>query len=229
MNCGLDGYQPSEAVLETRRRLAHSVCGRDLPLAILRQVHSDDVFKASRSMLSDPPRGDGWVAGQPELLVAIQTADCLPVLLADPVQRVVAAVHAGWRGTLLGIAPKAVRVMQTEFGSRPSDCLAIVGPAIRKCCYEVGEEVVEAFSKQFEHASDLFGEPPRGKATRSRSRCLDLPEACRRQLLDAGIAVENVFAGGPCTACEKDRFFSHRAEAGQTGRMMSMIGMVEEK
>jgi len=227
MSYGLNEYQPHETVLENRQRLVRSLSGRELPVAILRQVHSDRVIKASRALLSDPPEGDGWVTDEPELLVAIQTADCLPVLLVDPQQRVVAAVHAGWRGTLQRIAAKAVHLMQTDFGSHPGNCLAVVGPAIRRCCYEVGEEVVEAFTKEFERSAGFFSEPPSGKATRAHSRCVDLAEACRSQLLDAGMAAEKIFTDGPCTACEKDRFFSHRAEAGKAGRMMSVIGIVD--
>jgi len=226
MSYSLNEFQPRETVLYNRQRLLRSVCGHELPLAILRQVHSDRVFKASRPLLTDPPQGDGWVTDEPDLLVAIQTADCLPVLLVDPEQRVVAAVHAGWRGTLQRITAKAVHRMQTDFGSRPGNCLAVVGPAIRRCCYEVGDEVVEAFTKEFERSASFFSETPSAKATRANSQCVDLAEACRSQLLDAGMVAENIFTDGPCTACERERFFSHRANAGQAGRMMSVIGIV---
>ena len=114
------------------------------------------------------------MTGEPDLLLAIQTADCLPVLLVDPEQRVVAAVHAGWRGTIQRIAAKAVHRMQTDFGSHPSHCLAVVGPAIRRCCYEVGEEVVEAFTKEFGHSCRFLFETPSAKATRANSQCVDL-------------------------------------------------------
>jgi len=227
MSYGLNEYQPRETILENRQRLVRSVAGRDWALATLRQVHSDRVFKASRALLSDPPQGDGWVTGEPELLVAIQTADCLPVLLVDPQQRVVAAVHAGWRGTVPRIVAKAVHRMQTDFGSHPGNCLAVVGPAIRRCCYEVGEEVVEAFTKEFERTERFLSATPSGKATRANSRCVDLAEACRIQLLDAGLAAANILTDGPCTACYKERFFSHRADAGKAGRMMSVIGIVD--
>lgn len=227
MSYGVNGFQSREAVLENRQRLVHSVCGRSVPLAVLRQVHSDRVLKASRDLLPDPPQGDGWVTCEPDLLVAIQTADCLPVLLVDPQQRVVAAVHAGWRGTCQRIAAKAVRRMQTDFGSHPRNCLAVVGPAIGRCCYEVGEEVVEAFTQEFARSERLLFETTSGKGTRANSQCLNLAEACRYQLLDAGLTAENICTGGPCTACETDRFFSHRAEAGKAGRMMSMIGIVD--
>ena len=230
MSYSLNRFQTRETVLENRQRLVRSISGHDLPVAVLRQVHSDCVFNASRALLADPPQGDGWVSGEPELLVAIQTADCLPVLLVDPQQRVVAAVHAGWRGTILRIAAKAVHRMQTDFGTHPSSCLAVVGPAIRRCCYEVGEEVVEAFTKEFEPSASLFSETSGAKATRSKSQCVDLAEACRRQLLDAGMGAEKIFTDGPCTACETDRFFSHRADRpANAGRMMSVIGIVGEE
>ena len=226
MSYSLNGFQPRETVLENRQRLVRSVSGRELPVAILRQVHSDRVFKASRAFLADPPQGDGWVTNEAELLIAIQTADCLPILLVDPEQRVVAAVHAGWRGTIQRIAAKAVHRMQTDLGSHPSNCLAVVGPAIRRCCYEVGDEVVEAFTKEFETSASFLSETPSAKATRANSQCVDLAEACRSQLLDAGMAAEKIFTDGPCTACETELFFSHRADAGKAGRMMSVIGIV---
>jgi len=229
MSYSLNGFQSRETILKNRQRLVRSVSGMELPVAILRQVHSDRVFKASKAQLADPPQGDGWVSAEPELLVAIQTADCLPVLLVDPQQRVVAAVHAGWRGTVQRIASKAVHRMQTEFGSHPGNCLAVVGPAIRRCCYEVGEEVVEAFAKEFEGSAGFFSKPPGSKATRSNSQCVDLAEACRSQLLDAGMAAKKIFTDGPCTACEKERFFSHRGDAGKAGRMMSVIGIVGDE
>lgn len=227
MSYSLNGFQPSETVLDNRQRLVRSVSGRESPLAILRQVHSDRVIRASRSLVADPPQGDGWVTGESDLLLAIQTADCLPVLLVDPEQRVVAAVHAGWRGTIRRIAAKAVHRMQTDFGSHPSNCLAVVGPAIRRCCFEVGDEVVQAFTKEFERAASFLSETPSAKATRANSHCVDLVEACRSQLLDAGMAAESIFTDGPCTACATQLFFSHRADSGQAGRMMAVIGIVE--
>lgn len=226
MSYSLNGFQPRETVLENRQRLVQSVSGHDLPVAVLRQVHSDRVFNASRALLADPPQGDGWVTGEPGLLVAIQTADCLPVLLVDPQQRVVAAVHAGWRGTMQRIVAKALHRMRTDFGSHAGRCLAVVGPAIRRCCYEVGDEVVEAFTREFDHSDSFFSETPMSKATRANSQCVDLAEACRSQLLEAGMVAERIVSDGPCTACETERFFSHRADAGNAGRMMSVIGIV---
>ena len=225
LSYSLNEFQPCETVLKNRQRLVRSVSGRDLPLAILRQVHSDRVLHVSSALPSDPPQADGWITGDTNLLLAIQTADCLPVLLVDPVKRVVAAVHAGWRGTIQRIAAKAVHLMQRDLGSHPNHCLAVVGPAIRRCCYEVGEEVVEAFGKEFEDSDRFFSKTPSAKATRANSLSLDLFEACRIQLLEAGMVAEKIFTDGPCTACETERFFSHRADAERAGRMMSVIGI----
>lgn len=227
LSYGLNEYQAAETVLKNRQRLVRSVSGRELPLATLRQMHSDCVFRASPALLNDPPQGDGWVSVEPHLLVAVQTADCLPVLLVDPPKRVVAAVHAGWRGALMRIVRKAVHQMQTDFGSEPVDCLAVVGPAIGRCCYEVGDELVDAFSREFQSADAFLFKALGSKATRSHSRCIDLAEVCRAQLLEAGLTPENILTGGPCTACDRDRFFSHRAGAGEAGRMMAVIGIVD--
>ena len=117
--------------------------------------------------------------------------------------------------------------MQAEFDSHPRECIAIVGPSIRGCCYEVGEEVIDAFIQEFADLPPLFREPPPGKATREGTQFLDLAQACRKQLLDEGLLPGNIMADGPCTSCQKDRFFSHRAEAGKTGRMLAVIGITK--
>lgn len=224
MNCGLNSVQPRETVLENRRKLVQGVCREDYPLALLKQVHSDRVVVVPDASAETLPEGDGWVTSQVGILLSIQTADCLPLLLADPTRRVVAAVHAGWRGTLQRVGQKALAVMQTTFSSKPSDCLAVIGPAIRGCCYEVGSEVASAFLREFRDASRFVTATPADRATRSGTSMLNLPEACRRQLVETGLASENVYANGPCTSCDTSRFFSHRAEGGRTGRMMAVIG-----
>lgn len=227
MNVGFNSRQPRETAIENRQRLVEAVFQRNHPLVLLRQVHADTVIP-----VECPPaealEGDALVTCQSGMVIAVQTADCLPVLLADPVQRVIAAVHAGWRGTLKRIVQKAVERMRSDFNSNPADCLAVVGPSIRGCCYEVGEEVVEAFFREFSDTASLFSEPPAGKRTRPAARTLDLPLACQRQLLAAGLRPENIAADGPCTSCRTDLFFSHRAEGGNTGRMLALIGITAE-
>lgn len=194
--------------------------------------------------------GDAVITDQPGLLLAVQVADCLPVLLVEPDRRVVAAVHAGWRGTAKRIAEKTVGRMRQEFGCAPKRILAVIGPGIHRCCYEVGREVAEAFEGGFPYWAKIIHrtEPspsevhwqqpllsPAAREPRPRPAVtappaekfhLDLLEATRRQLVAAGLKAGNVWASPLCTACRTDLFFSHRAERGRTGRMMGLVGLV---
>ncbi len=195
--------------------------------------------------------GDALITCQPGLLLAVQVADCLPILLVDPHRRVVATVHAGWRGTTKRVTEKTVGRMQQEFGCDPKTITAAVGPGIHTCCYQVGPEVVETLESQFSYAEKmvrrqqpsptevhwqqpLFSpEPqerrPRPAVTASASATkffLDLVEANRRQLRAAGLKAGNIWASPLCTACRTDLFFSHRAEQGRTGRMMGVVGLL---
>lgn len=221
-------------------------------LALLRQIHSGLILawrsekRETQDAPGKTPAGDGWITAEPNVMLGIQTADCLPILVADTRQRVVAAFHAGWRGTLARIAERGVGRMRAEFGSHPEDLTAAVGPGIGSCCYAVGEEVRMEFDSQFAYAPDLFREvfdldPIRRKypmlflTARAPGHSdlgpeihLDLAEANRRQLLDAGVRPEAVHVAGFCTACHPDRFFSHRAERGFTGRMINAIGVRKE-
>jgi hypothetical protein len=192
-------------------------------------------------------RGDALFTGDPNLLLGILTADCVPVLLADTRTHAVAAFHAGWRGTLARIVERGVGTLQCEFGSHPKDLIAAIGPAIGSCCFAVGEEVRHEFDSQFAYAPQLFSEvydadPVRekypmlfltarapGHSNLGPQIHLDLWEANRRQLLDAGLKASSITVVGECTACArlKDarrKYFSHRAEHGFTGRMLSVIG-----
>lgn len=220
-----------------------------MPLRLVRQIHSGlvhrvDADTSAAQTKADPIlRGDGTVATQPGILLGIQTADCLPILVADVRQRIVAVFHAGWRGTLVRIVERGVGRMRAEFGSRPEDLTAAIGPGIGYCCYSVGEEVRMEFSSQFAYADALFQEvfdldPIKekypmlfltarapGHSNLGPSLHLDLVEANRRQLLDAGLHARNIHALRLCTACDSKRFFSHRAEHGFTGRMLSVIGI----
>jgi polyphenol oxidase len=215
-------------------------------LISLKQSHSD-IIHVICSTPRDAPRaqlsGDGVVTNVPGMLLAIKTADCFPILLADPEQLAVGAFHAGWRGTLARIIEKGVGVMRKEFGSDPGDIKAAIGPGIHGCCYEVSEELRDQFESQFEYASDLFVEnfdvdPVRrkypmlflnarapGHSEVSKQLHLDLVAANRRQLLDAGILDRNTSFSPLCTACRTDLLFSHRREHGKTGRMMAAIGI----
>lgn len=181
----------------------HSGLSQD-EMASLKQIHSNIVLIADRpaGVIGD---ADALIVGEPGTTVSIRTADCLPILLADPRTGAVAAVHAGWRGTAARIVEKTLERMSAEFGSRPEDMLAAIGPGIGKCCYEVGIEVARQ-----------FGEEQAGK--------IDLAEHNRRQLASAGLTQIEVVS--PCTFCEGDTFFSYRREGERAGRMISFIGRV---
>ena len=183
------------------------------------------------------------VTDTPGLLVAVQTADCLPIILADRKRRAVGVFHAGWRGTVKRIAEKGVGEMRKHFGSDPRNLVAAIGPGVRGCCYAVGEEVRTRFEAQFAYASSLFREVKESDPVREKypllfltarapghgelpvKLFLDLVEANRRQLLDAGVLAKNIDTAAPCTVCHPELLFSFRAEKGITGRMMAAAGI----
>ncbi len=243
LNLGFTADDDRKAVISNRRLLAEAVTGSaDTPLITLRQCHSKIIAIASVDRAVSA-RGDGLITAEAGLLLGVQTADCIPVLLADRRQRVVAAFHAGWRGTVQRIVESGVGKMRLEFNCRPQDLVAAIGPGIGACCYAVGEELVSAFESQFAYGRDLFHEVYDTDSVRTKypmlfltqrapghspigpNLHLDLIEANRRQLLDAGLPPEAIQTVGGCTSCQRDLFFSHRASKGHTGRLMSVIGI----
>ena len=192
---------------------------------------------------AQPLVGDGLITDRPGLLLAVQTADCLPVILADAKRRAVGVFHAGWRGTVKRIVEKGVGEMRRWFGSLPRDLKAGIGPGIHGCCYEVGPEVRERFHSQFAYAAELFRESKESDPIRERYPLLfltarapghsdlpkkiflDLVEANRRQLLAAGVTARSISASPLCTCCRTDLLFSYRAAKGPTGRLMGVAGI----
>jgi polyphenol oxidase len=246
LNLGFTAADEREAVAQNRRLLADAVTGKgDTPIVALRQFHSNLVIVASAADAGreQPGKADGAITAEPGLLIAIQTADCIPVLVADKRRRVVGAFHAGWRGTVKRIVELGVGRMRLEFGSQPEDLIAALGPGMAQCCYEVGEELVSEFESQFTYGRELFREvfdsdPVRkkypmlfltqrapGHSSLGPSLHLDLIEANRRQLLDAGVKAAAIRVTGGCTGCDTGLFFSHRTSRGHAGRMMSVIGV----
>jgi YfiH family protein len=214
------------------------------PMVTTRQIHSDLIHWVSWPP-AQPPAGDGLITCTPGLLLAVLTADCFSVILVDAPKKAVGVFHAGWRGTMKRIVEKGVGEMRRRFGSRPSELNAALGPGIRECCYQVGPEVREQFEGRFSYADSLFREsresdPERrkypllflnqrapGHGELPNKIFLNLAEANRCQLLDAGITAKNIFDLGLCTSCRPDLFFSYRAEKGGTGRMMAVVGIRE--
>jgi polyphenol oxidase len=211
-------------------------------LVTLRQIHSD-IIHPINSRPRETLTGDGLLTATPGLLLAVQTADCLPVILVDPKTRAVGIFHAGWRGTLNRIVEKGVGEMKRYFGSRPHDLKAAIGPGIHACCYQVGEEVREKFESQFSYAASLFREVKESDPVREKYPLLflsvrppghtppltkiflDLVEANRQQLLAAGVSARNIEASSRCTNCRTDLLFSYRGENGKTGRLMGVVGI----
>jgi polyphenol oxidase len=239
LNMAFTEWDSRENVHENRRRLQAALDAADFNLISLLQFHSDAILSFDR-VPSTPCRGDASLTNQPGLLLAIQTADCVPILFVDPQQRAIAAVHAGWRGTLQRIAAKAIGQLQMQFGSKPADLLVAIGPAIGGCCYEVGTEVAAKFAAQFRNASEFFDElrtgdepnplewlnmAPPGHQPAPKKVLLDLRKANRAQLLEAGVSSKNIFANDLCTACRRDLLFSYRKEGPQSGRLMAVIGI----
>lgn len=246
LNLGFTAEDGREAVLENRRRLAEAVTGdASTPLVPVRQFHSNLVVIAEKNDANRerPRRADGIISSIPGVLVGVQTADCIPVLVADRKQRIVAAFHAGWRGTVKRIVELGIGRMRLEFGCRPENLIAAIGPGNSQCCYSVGEELLSEFESQFIYGRELFREVFDSDPVRTKypmlfltqrgpghtpigpALHLDLIEANRRQLLDAGVKPSAISITGGCTSCHRDLFFSHRASQGRTGRMMSVIGI----
>jgi len=247
LNLGFTPHDSEENVLENRRRfLAAMGAGDGAKLVTLRQIHSTQVLRVDGTMAADRAglSADGLMTDEPGVILGIQTADCIPVLVADTKSHAVAAFHAGWRGSVNRIVEAGVGKMRLEFGSDPRDLIAAIGPGIGQCCYAIGEEVLHEFQSQFSYANELFREvydsdPIRNKypmlflSARAPGHSdigpqlhLDLAEANRRQLLDAGLLAEAISVVGECTSCQPDRYFSHRGERGFAGRMLSAIGAI---
>ncbi len=246
LNLGFTDGDSRARVLANRAKFLAAIGADKMRAVALRQIHSDIVHRADspEAAAAEAPAADALIAREPGILLVVQTADCVPILLADTKRRAVAAIHSGWRGTRRRIAAKTLGRMQLEFGTRPEDVIAALGPGIGRCCYEVGLEVARDFDAQFPNAREWFEGPfdalasgendpnwlpwltmrPPGHAPPPPRVHLDLIVANRAILADAGIPARQISSSGFCTACRTDLFFSYRRER-STGRMMAAIGI----
>jgi polyphenol oxidase len=243
LNLGWTKEDDRSSVVENRRRFVQFVDGdlvdkRGSVLVGVRQIHSDivrvvrvgDGAPEGRLQTEEGKavlEGDGLITNVPGVLIGVGTADCVPVLVVDGKNRAVGAFHAGWRGTVAQIVERGVAMMTAEYGSRVEDLEAAVGPSIGACCYSVGKEVHSEFRDKFAYGEDLFRV---GIGEDEAKIYLDLWEANRRQLLDAGVGAERITVVGECSACAVDaegemKYFSHRAEKGVAGRMLNVVGV----
>lgn len=221
LNFGVNVGDRDRNLARNRQLLASAF---DLPgdeIVTVTQVHGDRLLMIDETLQDRRPNGpleyDGIITRAPGIPVGIKTADCVPLLLADRRRRVVGAVHAGWKGTALGIAAKAARVFMETLSSAPGDLVAAIGPAIGPCCYEVDGAVFHRFDHSGKGPTVFTDGREEGKWM------LDLSAANRFQLEGVGIPRENILSADICTSCRHDTFFSHRGEGGDTGRQLSFI------
>lgn len=218
----------AENILENRRRFL-KLFGGAWKMAGCWQVHGTDVrlvkdaeeAKPAENATGDTIYCDAIVSDAPNVLATVKTADCVPILLADPLTGSFAAVHAGWRGTFAGIALYALERLTAEYNVRPANLRVAMGPAAAACCYEVGSEVVDGFMERFPEAGRLFTPTREGHAR------IDLLRANLDQLTAAGVEPERIHTAPLCTMCRTDLFFSYRREKqaqGRVGRLMAVIG-----
>ena len=216
LNLGFGTKDNPAHVLENRKILSRSI---HVPLGdfvVGKQVHGDRIAIVAESVKGRGAFGydtaldatDALITDTPGICLMVLLADCVPILFYDPVRRVVGAAHAGWKGTVRLIGRKVVQAMGTSFGCAPSDVLAGIGPSIGPCCYEVGPEVISQVE------DDLVDD----------RNHLNLWEANRRQLMEAGLLAGNIEVAGICTLCNADRFFSERHTSG-TGRFGAGIAL----
>lgn len=221
LNLGSNTFDAPHNVQGNRSILARAFGARAERIVTVNQVHGVDL------LVIDAPNPeyshflklecDGLVTNQPGVMIGICVADCVPLLLLDPVKGVVAALHAGWKGSAGNIANKGIETMIGLFGSMPTDILAAIGPAIGSCCYEVDAQVKEAFMHANAGLECFDVETSPGKWR------LDLAAVNRNQLIIAGLPVTNIDSAERCVACEHDLFFSYRRDKGETGRQMGFI------
>jgi len=196
----------------------------DAHLATLSQVHSDrlHILDENTPLENGRPEADALATRRGGTAIAVQVADCFPILVTDARRRIVAAIHAGWRGILARIFEKTVAGLRVAFGTDPVDLMVAIGPGIRSCCFEVGPEVVEKFKEEYPRVQLSRPHP-----TRRRKYFLDLMQALQIQFEAIGLNRDNIFDQGDCTCCSAGEFFSYRREGPRSGRMMGLIALAK--
>ncbi|MGQ9628744.1 MAG: peptidoglycan editing factor PgeF [bacterium] len=214
LNTSLNVGDARERVLRNRARLSESLGFDARAIVAAQQVHGCNISivgegnrgRGALNFEDGLPGTDALITSSPGLPLAVFTADCVPILIADLGKRAVAAIHAGWRGTAKGVARRAVKLMREKFESDPSHYIAAIGPSIGPCCYEVGPEVVEAVGREFSNGGKV-----------------DLWAANQDQLEGEGIPPQNIFVSRICTFHNPELFYSYRRDGKRTGGMMNVI------
>jgi len=219
------GLNVSYRVGDDPKLVSQNVCDLKLEAGIhdgrivtMRQVHGDHIVEVADKRLKEAGEADGMITREPDIFLGVLTADCVPILFVAPKQRLVAAVHAGWRGTLAGIGDKTVRRFKSDYDVAPEDLEVAFGPSIGSCCYEVKDDVTRPLMKAWGPLTTPSIRVENGKSFVNLSRLnRDIVRA-------AGVPGKQLFQVGPCTACAPEQFFSYRRARGETGRQMSFIG-----
>ncbi|HEX9829762.1 MAG TPA: peptidoglycan editing factor PgeF [Bacteroidota bacterium] len=211
MNMSFSVGDAKEHVTENRRRFFDGVGILPEQIALPKQCHSATVVPVDAG--GEYKSCDGLVSATPGIWLGISVADCVPIILADPRTKAVAALHAGWRGTRQRIVEKGMSLMSDAFGSKPEHIVAYIGPSAGVCCYQVGVEVAEHFSSPV-------------LTHKNGSVYLDLKLENKRQLQAAGVPIEQIETSPHCTICAPDRFHSYRREKERSGRMMAVVGIL---
>lgn len=225
LNLGLHVSDEQAAVVENRRIFCKGLQVEPERTVTCQQVHGSNIVRVSKAeagagfadyetAIADT---DALITNEVGLPLMLFFADCTPILLADPVHKAVGLAHGGWKGTVAAIAAQTVAMMRQEFGSRPEDLLAAIGPAIGPCCYAVGTEVAQQFRQAFPDFQAQILREEDGEIK------LDLWQANALQLQAAGLKPEHIEVAGVCTACHNKQFFSYRADKGKTGRIAALI------
>lgn len=226
LNLGLSSGDNPVRVMENRRRLAAALGFNVESIITSWQVHGDDVRIITRESIAEDasfckiPKvtADAMVTDLPNVCITVIIADCVPVMYFDPTKKVIGIAHAGWKGTVKGIARKVVKTLEETFGCSPKDIIVGIGPSIGPCCYEVGPDVVSIVKKVFDKTEGLIREiEVKGKGL------FNLWEANRRELLDAGITDDNIEISEECTKCHHNTFFSYRYQGEKSGRLAAGI------
>ena len=207
----------------SNRLVLKNIFGDKCSVASTMQTHSDIVYTVDNKNSSvwqgkdKAIEADALITNIPNIALTILTADCVPILLYDPVNEAIGAIHAGWRGADSNIILKTINKMYEAYGSNSSDVIASIGPAIGGCCYEVDSEVADRF---MEYTDSI-------EKKKDDKYQLDLKSICHSQLLSSGLMEEHIELSSICTACQNDRFFSYRKEQGCSGRFVSALAMMQ--
>ena len=227
LNLGLNKDDPRENVMENFRRISKALGISHENMVLSNQVHDSRIYVADEkdrgkgiTRASDISGIDGLVTDEPGIALVTFYADCVPVFFLDPVGKVIAVSHSGWRGTVKQIARETLKVMQEKFECRPEDVIAAIGPSIGQCCFETGQEVYDEFIDKLPWSREYCEMSVAGKWH------VNLQGIIKKTLTDAGLKEDNICISDICTKCNKDIFFSHRGDNGKTGSLAAIIQLL---